>query len=135
MVKYLIAYATTAAAFLIIDVIWLAWIAKRFYAERLGELLLERPNLGAAAIFYALYVIGIVIFAVAPGWRENSALTLLTYGALFGFFAYATYDMTNYATLKNWPLTVSIVDMFWGSFITAIAATAGYLGTRLVLPD
>lgn len=134
MVKYLIAYAVTAAAFLIIDVVWLAWIAKRFYAGRLGELLLERPNMGAAAVFYALYVIGIVIFAVAPGLREGSALAALAYGALFGFFAYATYDMTNYATLKNWPLTVSIVDMAWGSFITAVAATAGFYGTKLVVP-
>ena len=134
MVKYLIAYAVTATAFLIIDVVWLAFVAKRFYADRLGDLLLERPKFGAAAIFYALYVIGIVIFAVAPGLREGSALTALVYGALFGFFAYATYDMTNYATLKNWPLAVSIVDMAWGAFITAIAGAAGYLGAKMLAP-
>ena len=134
MVKYLIAYGVTAAAFLIVDFVWLTRIAKTFYADRLGGLLRDRPKMGAAAIFYAVYVIGIVVFAVAPGLRDGSALTTLTYGALFGFFAYATYDMTNYATLRNWPFVVSIVDMVWGSFITAIAASAGYFGTRLIAP-
>ena len=130
MAQYLIAYAVTAVVFLGIDFVWLSRIAKGFYYDRLGELLLEKPNLGAAVAFYAIYVIGIIIFAVAPALKEQSASTALIFGALFGFFAYATYDMTNYATLRNWSLTVSLVDIVWGTFLTGISAWLGYLGTR-----
>lgn len=132
MVQYLTAYAVTAAVFLGIDFVWLSKIAKRFYFERLGDLLLEKPNIGAAVAFYAIYVVGIIIFAVVPALREQSAATALVYGALFGFFAYATYDMTNYATLRNWSLTVSLVDIAWGTFLTGISAWLGYLGTRAI---
>ena len=89
--------------------------------------------MAAAAVFYAVYVVGIVIFAVAPALRETSAGTALVYGALFGFFAYATYDMTNYATLRNWSLTVSLVDTAWGTALTGASALLGYLGTRLLM--
>ena len=132
MVQYLSAYAITAVIFLGIDFVWLSNIAKRFYFDRLGELLREKPRLGAAVAFYAIYVVGIVIFAVAPALKEQSATTALVYGALFGFFAYATYDMTNYATLRNWSLTVSLVDVVWGTVLTGTAAFLGYLGTRTV---
>ena len=132
MSKYVIAYAATAIAFFAIDIVWLTQIAQRFYYERLGDMLLEKPNMVAAALFYATYVAGIVIFAVLPGIRSGSVLTALGYGALFGFFAYATYDMTNYATLKNWPLEIVIVDIAWGVFLTGIAATLGYLGTQFL---
>ncbi|MDH3579434.1 MAG: DUF2177 family protein [Hyphomicrobiales bacterium] len=130
MTQYLIAYGVTACAFLGIDALWLGLIARKFYFDRLGELLLERPNLGAAAAFYAVYVVGIIIFAVAPALREGSGFTALVYGALFGFFAYATYDMTNYATLRNWPLVVALVDTAWGTFLTGTAAWLGYIATR-----
>ena len=132
MVQYLAAYAVTAVVFLGIDFVWLSKIAKRFYFDRLGDLLLEKPNLGAAVAFYAIYVVGIIIFAVVPALREQSAATALIYGALFGFFAYATYDMTNYATLRNWSLTVSLVDIAWGTFLTGVSAFLGYLGTRAI---
>ena len=134
MAQYLTAYGVTAMVFLMVDAVWLSWIAKSFYFDRIGELLLDRPNMGAAAIFYALYVAGIVIFAVGPALRDGSASTALLYGALFGFFAYATYDMTNYATLRNWSLTVSLVDMLWGTVLTGASALLGYLGTRLFIP-
>jgi uncharacterized membrane protein len=130
MAQYLTAYAITACVFLGIDFVWLSNVAKSFYIDRLGGLLLDRPNIGAAAAFYALYVVGIVIFAVAPALREGSAVTALVYGALFGFFAYATYDMTNYATLKNWSFTVSVVDTAWGTCLTGVSALIGYLGTQ-----
>jgi uncharacterized membrane protein len=130
MAQYLTAYAITACVFLGIDFVWLSNVAKSFYFDRLGGLLLDRPNIGAAAAFYALYVVGIVIFAVAPALREGSAVTALVYGALFGFFAYATYDMTNYATLKNWSFTVSVVDTAWGTCLTGVSALIGYLGTQ-----
>jgi len=132
MAQYLTAYGFTAAVFLVIDLIWLSQIARTFYFERLGELLLDKPNMAAAAAFYAVYVVGIVIFAVAPAMREGSPTTALAYGALFGFFAYATYDMTNYATLRNWPLEVSLVDIAWGTCLTGVSALLGYLLTRLI---
>ncbi len=88
--------------------------------------------MGAAAGFYAIYVVGIVIFSIAPALRTESATTALVYGALFGFFAYATYDMTNYATLRNWPLEVSLVDTAWGTCLTGVSALLGYLATRFI---
>ncbi|MDA7947067.1 MAG: DUF2177 family protein [Hyphomicrobiaceae bacterium] len=130
MVQFLTAYIVTAVVFLSIDFIWLSKIAKRFYFDRLGGLLLKKPHMGAAVAFYAIYVVGIIIFAVAPALREQSASTALIYGALFGFFAYATYDMTNYATLRNWSLSVSLVDIAWGTFLTGVSSSLGYLGTR-----
>lgn len=132
MAQHVTAYAITIVVFLGIDFVWLSKIAKRFYFDRLAGMLLEKPKMGAAVAFYAVYVVGIVIFAVAPALEDQSALTALVYGALFGFFAYATYDMTNYATLKNWSLTVSLVDVLWGTILTGTAASIGYLGTRAV---
>ncbi len=132
MTKYLIAYCATAVVFLGIDIVWLARVARRFYAGQLGDLLLESPRLGAAAAFYAVYVIGIVFFAVGPALRAESTLTALLYGGLFGFFAYATYDVTNYATLRNWPLAVTFLDVAWGTCLTAVAAAAGCWVTRLL---
>lgn len=133
MIQYLAAYAFTAVVFLAIDFLWLSKIARRFYVDALGDLLLDAPKLGAAAGFYALYVVGIVIFAVAPALREGSVLTALGYGALFGFFAYATYDMTNYATLRGWPLSVVVVDIAWGTVLTGVSAALGTLATRMIV--
>jgi uncharacterized membrane protein len=132
MAQCLTAYGVTAVVFLVIDFIWLSQVARGFYFERLGELLLDKPNLGAATAFYAIYVVGVVIFSVAPALRTDSATTALTYGALFGFFAYATYDMTNYATLRNWSLVVSLVDTAWGACLTGVSALLGFLVTRFI---
>ncbi|AXS41501.1 DUF2177 family protein [Breoghania sp. L-A4] len=133
MLQYFIAYTLTALVFLGIDFLWLSRVAKTFYFSRLGDLLLDSPRMGAAAAFYAVYVVGIVIFAVAPALRAESVGPALIYGALFGFFTYATYDMTNYATLKNWPVSIVIVDIVWGTCLTAVSATIGYWATRLVV--
>lgn len=132
MLQYATAYLITVSVFLAIDFVWLSRVAKRFYRDRLGDLLLDKPRMGAAVAFYAAYVIGIVIFAVAPGLREGSMVTAGIYGALFGFFAYATYDMTNYATLRNWPLSVALVDTAWGTVLTGFSAAMGYQGVRLL---
>lgn len=129
--KLVAAYLFTLVAFLGIDFVWLTRIARRFYAENLGEMLLDKPRLVAAAIFYALYVVGIVAFAVAPALRAGGLTTAMLYGGLFGFLAYATYDMTNYATLKNWPLVIVLVDMAWGAALTGVSAGIGYYFTRL----
>ncbi len=132
MPQLVIAYVATALVFLAIDFVWLTQVATRFYYDRLGHLLMDKPNLVAAGLFYILYVVGIVVFAVAPALKGESIATALIYGALFGFFTYATYDLTNFATLRNWPLAVVAVDVAWGTFLAAFSAGAGYYLTRLV---
>ena len=133
MSKYLVAYAATAVIFFALDFIWLS-SAVGFYRERLGELLLDKPNLGYAAVFYALYVVGIVALAVAPALGGGSWVNALGAGALLGLVAYGTYDMTNLSTLRNWSLSVSLLDMAWGTALTATAATGGYFLTRWLAP-
>lgn len=130
---YLVTYAATAAAFLVLDALWLGWIAKDFYFSRLEGMVHDRPKLVPAGIFYALYIVGIIVFCIEPALKAGSLSLALTYGALFGFLAYATYDMTNLATLKNWPLSVALVDMAWGAAITAAASAAGFAVARQVM--
>lgn len=127
--SYATAYAATAVVFFGIDFLWLSTISTSFYRSRIGGLLLDQPNFGVAGLFYLVYVAGIVHFAVLPGLSGTSWTTALVNGALLGLVAYGTYDMTNLATLKNWSVTVSVVDMAWGVTLTAAAATAGYAVT------
>ena len=129
--RYVIAYIATAVVFLSADAVWLGYVARSFYRDNLEGMLLEKPLLDVAGLFYGLYVVGIVIFGVMAGLRDDSWRSAAIYGALFGLFAYATYDLTNLATLKNWPMMVSVVDTVWGAFVTALAATGGYLAVRL----
>lgn len=127
LTKYAATYAATAIVMVLLDLLWLGVIAKPIYQQGIGHLMAEQPRLGVAAAFYLMFALAIVIFAVAP--NEGSAgvwRTALT-GALFGFFAYATYDLTNLATLKNWPVAMSLMDMAWGSFVSAVSAVAGKL--------
>lgn len=123
---YLIAYIATAVVFLSIDAVWLGVVAKSFFSSNIGHLMTSNVNLIAAAGFYLLYAVGIVFFAIKPALDNESLKTALLYGALFGFFCYGTYEMTNFATLKDWPVKVVIVDMAWGTFLTAMSAGAGY---------
>ncbi|MBO9422294.1 MULTISPECIES: DUF2177 family protein [Stappiaceae] len=133
MVHFITAYITTAIVFLAIDYVWLTQVATRFYFDRIGHLLMERPNMGAAAAFYLIYVVGIVLFAVGPALKNESFAYAVMYGAMFGFFTYATYDVTNYATLKDWPIIVAVVDIAWGTVLGAVSAGAGYLISRQIL--
>ena len=130
--KYLVAYLAAAAAFFLIDMLWLGKIAKRYYREKLAPLLLERFNFRVAALFYAVYVIGVVFFAVAPALAAGGWETAAAYGALFGFFAYGTYDMTNLATLKRWPVSITVVDIAWGTLLTGTSAVIGYAAARAI---
>lgn len=118
-------YLGTLVAFLAIDAVWLGLVAPKFYTGQIGHLMAPSPNFLAAGIFYALYVVGILVFAVLPA-QEVGPMKALLLGALFGFFAYATYDLTNLSTLKNWPILVTVVDLAWGTFLTGTAALAGY---------
>jgi uncharacterized membrane protein len=129
---YIVAYLATAITFLLIDFLWLGFVAKSFYRQEIGGLLLEKFNMTAAFGFYLVFVVGVLIFAVLPALQAGSWKTALLYGALFGFFTYATYDMTNLATLKGWSVTVTIVDISWGTLLTGASALVGYLVTRAI---
>lgn len=131
MVKYAIAYGASAVVFLGLDFVWLTLASSRFYRPQLGELLSTKPNLSVAAVFYLVYVVGVVVFAVMPAYGARSWFTATALGALLGFVAYGTYDFTNLATIKGWTTLVSVVDLAWGTVLTAIAATAGYAALRI----
>ena len=128
--SYVIAYLATAVVFFGIDYVWLTRVAGSFYRDHVGALMADEVNYAVAGAFYAVYVVGIVIFAVNPALKSGSWQDALIYGLLFGFFAYATYDFTNLATLRDWPVIVTIVDVTWGTFITGVSAWAGYLIAR-----
>jgi uncharacterized membrane protein len=130
MTRIAIAYIATAVVFCGLDFLWLGVVAKGYYQSQVGTLLLDRPNLPVAAAFYALYVAGVLIFAVVPGLEMGSPVRALAAGALFGFFAYATYDLTNLATLKGWSVGITLLDLAWGAIVTGISATAGVLAAR-----
>lgn len=122
----LILYVCSALAMLPLDAIWLGTVGRTFYKNELGGLLLDRPAWGAALAFYLLYPIGVVVFAQAPALRDSSWLTALGYGALFGLMAYATYDLSNLATIRGFSTAVALVDMAWGAVLTALVAAIAY---------
>ena len=128
MGNFLLTYGIAIVVFFAIDLIWLAKIAKGLYKKEIGSLLLAKPKWGAAIAFYLLYLVGIVVFGVLPA---TSALNALGLGALFGLIAYATYDLTNLATLKGFSLKITIIDLIWGSFVSGTTALVTYLITSL----
>lgn len=130
MKQYGVAFLATAIVFLGIDAVWLTLTADRLYKPHLSAILSDRFSLAPAALFYVCYCVGIVIFAVSPAFATGRWTTATIMGALFGFFAYATYDLTNQATIRNWPAVITMADLCWGTVLTAIAATCGYLATR-----
>lgn len=119
-------YPITLAVLLIIDSIWLTVIAKNTYAHALGAFMATDINWLAAILFYVLFSVGIVLFVVKPSLQQNSWLKSVQLGLLFGLICYATYDLTNLATIKNWPLSITIIDLIWGSCLTAITALISY---------
>ena len=129
--RWALAYVGTLVTFCALDFVWLGFVAKGFYQGQVGPLLLARPNLLAAALLYLLCSAGIVGFAVAPALEAGSALRAAISGALLGLVVYATYDLTNLATLKGWTVTVTVVDILWGCVVCAAAASAGYAVSRL----
>ena len=109
------------------DFIWLKFVANSFYKSQIGQLLLEKPNMGAAVLFYIIYVVGIVAFVLSPALEKGSLAYAAGYGALFGFVAYATYDLTNLATIKGFTPKLVVVDLIWGTVLTAAVASIAYL--------
>jgi len=126
MVYFLKLYGCSLLAFLALDAVWLGLIARTFYVRQLGHLLSAHPNWWAAIAFYPLFVYGLVVFAIEPSLQSGSWLKAAQLGCLFGLITYATYDLTNQATLKDWPLIVTIVDLAWGAVLATLVSVAGY---------
>ncbi|MDB5890329.1 MAG: hypothetical protein JWP47_1160 [Polaromonas sp.] len=128
MLKYAGSYLAVWLTLLLVDMLWLRVIAVSWYEQGMGPLLAASPNLWAAAAFYLIYPLGLLIFAVyLPDAGKASVLKVAGFGLLFGFFAYATYDLTGLAVIRNWPLGLSLLDMAWGACVSAVAAAAGKL--------
>lgn len=128
--KYVTAYGIAVVIFLIIDAIWLGIVARGFYASRMGDLMLDYPRWGVAAIFYLAYVAGLVYFAISVGIAQDSVWVAALNGALFGFFCYLTYDATNLAVLKGYDPTVAIVDVLWGTVLSGTVAASTLFAMR-----
>ncbi|MEI7982490.1 MAG: DUF2177 family protein [Bacteroidota bacterium] len=126
MAYYIKLYFATLFVFFAIDMFWLGVIAKTFYKKQLGFLMAPEVNWYAALIFYFLFIIGILVFVVLPGIRENALPAMLIKAALFGLITYATYDLTNLATVKDWPLVITIVDLVWGMVLSTLVSMAGF---------
>ena len=116
-------YMLALLVFAAVDMVWLLVIAKDLYKNKIGFLMADRVNIPAAVFFYLLYIAAIVFFAVEPALAKDSALYALQAGAFFGLVAYATYDLTNLATLRDWPISITVIDLLWGTFITGTTAT------------
>ncbi len=127
---YLKAFAASATVFMILDFIWLSQISIGFYRTHIGQHLAAEPNLIAAAVFYVLYLVGMLYFATAPAIMRGTVSSAAFSGGLLGLLCYGTYDLTNMATVDGWPFIVTFVDMVWGTFITATSAAAGYWFAR-----
>ncbi len=134
-ITYVAAYLAALAAFVALDMVWLGIMAPRLYRPMLGDMALAAVNLPPAVVFYALIPAGLVIFAVNPALKSGSLASAVVHGALFGFFTYATYDLTNHATLRNWTMSLTVIDIALGCRLAGLAAAASFLAARLVSGD
>ena len=130
---YAVAYVTTLVTFLAIDAVWLMTMSQRLYRRHLGDILVDSFNPAPAALFSLIYIAGIIFFATTPAFSTGKWTTAALNGALYGFFAYATYDLTNQATIRGWPTIIPVADICWGSLLSAVAASVGFLLTRYFL--
>ncbi len=134
MIQIVVAYVSTAMAMLALDSIWLKLTADPLYRAKLSHLMAPEFNLAPAAIFYLIYVAGITVLAVMPALADGKLTTALTRGAVLGLVAYATYDLTNQATLRGWSTTITVIDLCWGTFLTGFAASVGCWATTQIAP-
>lgn len=132
MLKYLAIYGSFLITFLVLDAIWLLGIAKNMYRSEMGALMAVEPRLWFGLAFYLLYALGVLIFVLSPAISKQSLTYALGFGALFGFFCYMTYDLTNVAVVQGFPMRLALIDIAWGTFVTAISAGAAYaIGNRI----
>lgn len=127
---YLKVYLAMLVSFFVIDLVWLGIVARRFYKRQLEFLLSPAPNWPVAIIFYLLFIAGMLVFVVSPSLQAGSWKKAVLLGAFFGLVTYATYDLTNHATVKGWPWIVSVVDLCWGTLLSASVCTIGYFAGR-----
>ncbi|HNW23241.1 MAG TPA: DUF2177 family protein [Candidatus Dojkabacteria bacterium] len=133
MLKYVYLYLIALGIFLIIDLIWLNLIAKNLYQKEIGSLLLKNPNLIPALIFYLLFIVALLILVLIPGINSYTLTKTLLLGAVFGFITYATYDLTNLATLDGWSIKMTIIDLIWGTSVTTLITFLGYIiGSKIL---
>ncbi|OFW98418.1 MAG: hypothetical protein A3D94_04145 [Alphaproteobacteria bacterium RIFCSPHIGHO2_12_FULL_66_14] len=132
MKSLLVGYLVALAVLAVLDALWLGLVSREFYKARLGHLLLDRPIWSVAILFYLIHAAGIAVFAVPPAVTAGTWSAAALYGALFGFCVYAAYDITNLATLRGWPMIVSLVDLAWGTAATAAATLVAFLVVRSV---
>ncbi|MFC1625890.1 DUF2177 family protein [Patescibacteria group bacterium] len=131
MMKVAVSFVSSLVCMLTIDAIWLKIMSKAFYTRHIGQLMAATPRLLPAGIFYLIYTFALTFLVVIPALQNNFSLTkTFALGALFGLAAYATYDLTNQATIKNWPTIVTVVDLIWGALLTGVVATAAFLITK-----
>jgi uncharacterized membrane protein len=124
---YIKLYFATLAVFFVIDLVWLSLVARGFYQKQLGFLMSPSPKWFAAILFYLLFVVGLLMFVVVPGLEAGSLGTTLLRAAFFGLITYATYDLTNLATVKNWPVLITVVDLGWGTTLSVIVSLLSFL--------
>ncbi|MGL5809314.1 MAG: DUF2177 family protein [Nocardioides sp.] len=132
MSSWLTQYLVAAAAFCLIDFLWLGTVAKQIYQDRMGHLLAEKPNVAAAVVFYAIFVAGLVYFVIHPAVDAESWSRALVVGAFFGLVTYATWDLTNLSVLKDFPLSIVPIDMAWGTFLAASVSSVTYAVVQLL---
>jgi uncharacterized membrane protein len=128
--QMILVYILTLVVFFVIDMIWLGLVAKGFYRRHLGEMMAPRVNWIAAMLFYLLFIVGLLVFAIRPALVAGAPTQAILYGALLGLISYATYDLTNLATLKNWPLIVTVIDLIWGTVLGGIVSYVSVLLSR-----
>lgn len=126
-VNYPALYGIAAGLFVLFDAIWLGVVAKKLYATELKGLMTSNVKWGAAALFYAVFIAGLIYFVIAPALKADSSSSLAMAAAFFGFVTYATYDLTNYATLKGFPFKIVVIDLIWGTVLSTTVATLSYM--------
>lgn len=134
MFTAVVSYFVALVTFFAVDMLWLGTMASRFYKPTLGDIAISGVNLPPAILFYAIYPIGLVIFAIEPALKTGAWTSALANGALFGFFTYATYDLTNQATLRNWTPSLTLVDVAWGTILGAITSIVCFLAVSQLVP-
>lgn len=130
MGNYIMNYLITFSVFIVIDLLWLGLVARDFYRSQIGFIMADKTNVPAAFLFYSIYIAGILFFVIQPALAKGSWIHALSLGLFFGFITYSTYDLTNLATLKNWPLKVTIVDLLWGTALGGLVASMSFLIIR-----
>ncbi|MCK5811325.1 MAG: DUF2177 family protein [Clostridiales bacterium] len=127
MIKWIVIFLVTFIIFMIIDFLWLSIFAKKFYHKHLGYIMAKKQNMLATVIFYVVFIIGLVFFVINPAINKHSVVYAIFVGSFYGVVTYGTYNLTNFATIKNWPISITIIDLIWGGFLCGLISLTSYL--------